>query len=59
MSIKRRPSRIGQQPAEKIEESDIATLDREDDTTAPSWRPSRVERRDWRGEGVVGTYHTD
>jgi len=30
MSIKRRPSRIGQ-PAEKIEEGDIAVLDREDE----------------------------
>ena len=59
MSIKRRPSRIGQQPAAKIEAGDIATLDREDENTAPSWRPSRIERRDWRGEGVVSLNHTD
>jgi hypothetical protein len=58
MSIKRRPSRIGQ-PAEKIEEGDIAVLDREDEDNAPSWRTRRIERRDWRGEGVVSNYHTD
>jgi hypothetical protein len=59
MSITRRPSRIGQQPAVKIEEGDTAVLDREDETNAPNWRPRRIERRDWRGEGVVSNYHTD
>jgi hypothetical protein len=59
MSIKRKPSRIGQQPAEPIEEGDIAMLDREDENTARNWRPRRIERRDWRGEGVVSTNHTD
>lgn len=58
MSIKRRPPQIGQQPTEKIEEGDIAVLDRENET-ASSWRPSRIERRDWRGEGVVSLNHTD
>ena len=59
MSIKRRPSCIGQQPAEQIGEGDIAVLDHEDENNTPSWRPRRVERRDWRGEGVVSDYHTD
>jgi len=58
MSMKRRPPRIGQ-PANKVEEGDIAVLDRDDDRDMPAWRPSRVERRDWRGEGVVSTNHTD
>ena len=58
MSMKRRPPRIGQ-PANKVEEGDIAVLDREGDQDAPSWRPRRIERRDWRGEGVVSLNHTD
>jgi hypothetical protein len=58
MSIIRRQPR-DRQPAEKVEEGDIAMLDRDGDPDAPSWRPRRIERRDWRGEGVVSTYHTD
>ena len=58
MSIKRRPAR-DRQPADKVEEGDVALLDRDDEQDAPSWRPRRIERRDWRGEGVVSNYHTD
>jgi hypothetical protein len=58
MSIKRKTPR-DQQPADKAEEGEIAVLDREDDQDAPSWRPRRIERRDWRGEGVVSLNHTD
>lgn len=58
MSMKRKPPR-DQLPAEKVEEGDIAVLDREDETGAPSWRPRRIERRDWHGEGVVSSNHTD
>lgn len=58
MSMKRRTPRNGQ-PADKVEEGDVAVLDRDDDRDTPAWRPSRVERRDWRGEGVVSTNHTD
>ena len=57
MSIKRRPPR-DQQP-EMVEEGDIAVLDRDDHQDMPNWRPRRIERRDWRGEGVVSNYHTD
>jgi hypothetical protein len=58
MSIKRRPPR-DRRPAEEVEEGGIAVLDREKDQNAPSWRSRRIERRDWRGEGVVGLNHTD
>jgi len=58
MSIKRRPPR-DEQPADKVEEGDIAALDRDDERDTPSWRPRRIERRDWRGEGVVSSNHTD
>jgi hypothetical protein len=58
MSIKRRPPR-DERPADKVEEGDLAALDREDHQDAPSWRPRRIERRDWRGEGVVSLNHTD
>jgi len=58
MSIKRRPPR-DQQPAETVEEGDIAVLDRDDHQDMPSWRPRRIEHRDWHGEGVVSLNHTD
>jgi hypothetical protein len=58
MSIKRKLPR-DEQSADKVEEGDIAVLDREDDRNAPNWRPRRIERRDWRGEGVVSLNHTD
>ncbi len=58
MSIKRRPPR-DQLPADKVEASEIAVLEREDDHDASGWRPRRIERRDWRGEGVVSLNHTD
>jgi hypothetical protein len=44
---------------DKPEDGDLAVLERDDDRGAPDFRRSRVERRDWRGEGVVGNYHTD
>lgn len=55
---KRRPA-AEQSPADTVEDGDVAVLDRDDDRDAPGYRPGRVERRDWRGEGVVGRYHTD
>jgi hypothetical protein len=58
MSIKRRPAR-NQQPADKVEDGDIAVLARDNDENKPSWRPRRIERREWRGEGVVSLNHTD
>ena len=58
MSIKRRSPHFGQ-PVNKVGEGDVAVLDNENDRDTPAWRPSRVERRDWRGEGVVSTNHTD
>jgi hypothetical protein len=58
MSIKRKPGR-DRRPADHVEEGDTAVLDRDDEQDAPSWRPRRIERRDWRGEGVVSNYHTD
>jgi hypothetical protein len=59
MSIERRPPR-DQRPAGKVEEGGIAAvLDRDADQDTPSWRPRRIERRDWRGEGVVSLNHTD
>ena len=58
MSIKHTPPR-DQQPAGKAKHGDIAALDCKDNRDTPSWSRSRIERRDWRGEGVVGHYHTD
>lgn len=40
------------------EEGDLAVLER-DEQNERGERPGRVERRDWRGEGVVSSYHTD
>lgn len=54
----RRPP-ADQSPADGAEDGDLAVLDRDSDHDAPGHRPSRVERRDWRGEGVVGRFHTD
>jgi hypothetical protein len=42
-----------------VEDGDLAVLDRDDERDAPDFRRGRVERRDWRGEGVVSNYHTD
>ena len=39
-------------------EGDLAVLER-DEQNDPGDRSGRVERRDWRGEGVVSTNHTD
>jgi hypothetical protein len=64
MSIKRKAPR-DQRAANKVEEGDIAVLDRQSDQNTPGlqnasgWRPRRIERRDWRGEGVVSLNHTD
>jgi len=46
-------------PADKSEDGDLAVLDRDDERDEPIFQPGRIERRDWRGEGVVGNYHTD
>lgn len=46
-------------PADTSEDGDVAVLDRDDERDGRDYRPGRVERRDWRGEGVVGNYHTD
>lgn len=58
MSRRRRPAR-DRQPADRVEEGDVAVLGREDGQDLPSWRPRHIERGDWRGEGVVSSYHTD
>jgi hypothetical protein len=58
MTPKRRPPRY-QAPADQSADRELAVLDREGERDAPGARPGRVERRDWRGEGVVGNYHTD
>jgi hypothetical protein len=58
MTQKRRPPAY-KPPADKSEDGDVAVLERDDDRDEPGFRRSRVERRDWRGEGVVGNYHTD
>lgn len=42
-----------------VEDGDLAVLDRDDERDEPDFRRDRVERRDWRGEGVVSNYHTD
>ncbi len=49
------------QPAadKSVEDGDLAVLDRDDQRDEPGFRRGRVERRDWRGEGVVSNYHTD
>jgi hypothetical protein len=46
-------------PADTSADGDVAVLDRDDERDEPDFRRSRVERRDWRGEGVVSNYHTD
>lgn len=51
---KRRPA-ADRSPADRVEDGNLAVLDRD----APDDRPGQVERRDWRGEGVVGHLHTD
>jgi hypothetical protein len=58
MTSKRRPPAYGP-PADKAEDGDIAVPEREGDREHRGARPGRIERRDWRGEGVVGNYHTD
>lgn len=45
-------------PADISEAGDLAVLDH-DERNERDARPGRIERRDWRGEGVVGNYHTD
>ena len=45
-------------PADKSEEGDLAMLEGDGQTDRGDG-PGRVERRDWRGEGVVSTNHTD
>ena len=45
-------------PADTSEDGDLAVLDR-DEQDERGRGSGRVERRDWRGEGVVGNYHTD
>lgn len=55
---KRRPA-ADRSPTDRIENGNLAVLDRDDDRDAPDDRPGQVERRDWRGEGVVGHLHTD
>lgn len=57
MTQKRRPPAY-KAPADTAED-DVAVLDRDDQRDEPDPRRSRVERRDWRGEGVVSNYHTD
>ncbi len=42
-----------QRPAD---DDDLAVLERDEDRTE---RFNRIERREWRGEGVVGDDHTD
>jgi hypothetical protein len=56
MSKNRTPKHSTETPAEK---SDLAVLDREDERKHARCRPSPIEPRDWRGEGVVGDIHTD
>ena len=45
-------------PAVTSEEGGLAVLERDEQNDRGN-RPGRVERRDWRGEGVVSTNHTD
>ncbi len=59
MAQKRRAP-ADQPPADKsVKDGDLAVLDRDDERDEPGFRRDRVERRDWRGEGVVSTNHTD
>jgi hypothetical protein len=62
MTQKRKPAAY-KPPADKSddksENGDLAVLERDDERDEPGFRRSRVERRDWRGEGVVSNYHTD
>ncbi|HLI20733.1 MAG TPA: hypothetical protein VKV32_06435 [Stellaceae bacterium] len=46
-------------PADTSADGDTAVLDRDEEQDERGYRPGRVERRGWRGEGVVGNYHTD
>lgn len=48
-------------PATEIqpENDDLAALDQEDQRKETRYRPTPIEPRDWRGEGVVGDNHTD
>jgi hypothetical protein len=38
---------------------DLTVLEREEEGNKQPIRKSRIERFDWRGEGVVGDNHTD
>lgn len=46
-------------PADTSPDGDLAVLERDEQQDERGYRPDRIERRDWRGEGVVGNYHTD
>lgn len=46
-------------PVERLEGGDFAAFEPSGTRDEEKERPSRIERREWRGEGVVGNYHTD
>ncbi|HVA12554.1 MAG TPA: hypothetical protein VNF99_04845 [Stellaceae bacterium] len=59
MTHKRRPPAHKPAEQERIADGDLAVLEREEDRDEPRAGPQRRERYGWRGEGVVGNYHTD
>ena len=52
------PSRV--QPSEKADDASRTTARRDPSRNSDKRHDaSRIERQDWRGEGVVGDLHTD
>jgi len=56
MSVTSNPAHSSEKPAEA---GARAPLKRGNDRIEKPYQFSRIEREDWRGEGVVGDNHTD
>ncbi len=56
MSMTPRRKAPAQRPRD---DGDLAVLERGEDRIELPRGSNRIERRDWRGEGVVGDNHTD